>query len=229
MEINDITSSFVNNEAKGSGTLGKEDFLSLLITQLKYQDPLSPMEGTEFASQLAQFSSLEQLTNLNDSMLASIESNFYLTQSINNTMIATLIGKDAKIAGNTIVSNGQENTQLAYNLPSNASTVTINILNEAGEIVRTIENVPTTAGEHKLNWDFSDNDGNSLPEGKYSFEVVALNNEGESIQAETLMYGTIDGIRYTDGGTMLLVNDTEYFLSDILEIINNNSSGEDNG
>jgi flagellar basal-body rod modification protein FlgD len=187
------------------------------------------MEGTEFASQLAQFSSLEQLTNLNDSMLASIESNFYLTQSINNTMIATLIGKDAKIAGNTIVSNGQENTQLAYNLPSNASTVTINILNEAGEIVKTIENVPTTTGEHKLNWDFSDNDGNSLPEGKYSFEVVALNNEGESIQAETLMYGTIDGIRYTDGGTMLLVNDTEYFLSDILEIINNNSSGEDNG
>jgi len=225
MEIYDVTSNFVNGEPKGKSTLGKDDFLKLMITQLRYQDPLSPLEGTEFASQLAQFSSLEQLTNLNDSVNASIESNFYLTQSINNTLVATLIGKDVKIAGNSIVNKGQENIQIGYNLPSNAFSATIKIFNEAGVLVKTIENVPTNSGEHKQNWDFTDNDGNRLPEGKYRFEVEALNNDGESIQADTFMYGTIGGIRYTDTGTMLLVNDTEYFLSDILEIINNTGGG----
>jgi flagellar basal-body rod modification protein FlgD len=224
MEINDITSSYVNGEAKGKSALGKDDFLKLMITQLKYQDPLSPMEGTEFATQLAQFSSLEQLTNLNDSVNSSIESNFYLTQSINNTMVAALIGKNVKVAGNSIKNSGQENIQLGYNIPSNAHSASIKIYNEAGVLVNTIENIPASSGEHKLNWDFTDNEGNRLPEGKYRFEVEALNNDGESIQADTFTFGTIDGIRYTDDGTMLIVNDTEYFLSDILEIIN--SDGE---
>jgi len=225
MEIGDITSTYVNSEPQGKSILGKDDFLKLMITQLRYQDPLSPMEGTEMATQLAQFSSLEQLTNLNDSVNAGVEANFYLAQSINNTLVATLIGKDVKVAGNSFENNGQDNIQFGYNLPTNASSATINIYNEAGVLVRTIENVETTSGDHKLNWDFTDNDGNRLPEDKYRFEIETKNNDGESIQAQTFTFGTISGIRFTETGTVLLVNNIEYFLSDIVEIVNNSSEG----
>ncbi len=227
MEITDVTSTYVNGEARGKSTLGKDDFLKLMLTQLKYQDPLSPLEGTEFAAQLAQFSSLEQLTNLNESVNSSIESNFYLTQSINNTMVATLIGKDVKVAGNSIENSGQENVQLGFNLPKNASKVTIKIYNKAGIEIRTIENLPSSAGEHKFNWDFTDNEGNRLPEGTYRFEVEALDSEGKNIQVNRYLFGRISGVRFTESGTMLLVNDTEYFLSDILEIINPGEGGND--
>ena len=93
-----------------NGTLGKDDFLKLMIAQLKNQDPLNPMNGTEYAAQLAQFTSLEQLTNLNANVSKSIDTNYVLTQSINNTLAATLIGKEVKINGNTIQNNGQEST-----------------------------------------------------------------------------------------------------------------------
>ncbi|MDP3830447.1 MAG: flagellar hook capping FlgD N-terminal domain-containing protein, partial [Ignavibacteriaceae bacterium] len=96
------------NTPKGKASLGKDDFMKLMLTQLKHQDPLNPMEGSEFAAQLAQFSSLEQLSNLNELTAQSIDANYYLTQSINNTMTATLIGKDVKLSGNVLNVKGDE-------------------------------------------------------------------------------------------------------------------------
>ena len=84
--------SYANSQqAKGSTELGKDDFLNLMITQMKYQDPLNPMDSNEYAAQLAQFSSLEQLTNLNNSVNESIDINYLLTQSINNTILSSSI------------------------------------------------------------------------------------------------------------------------------------------
>ncbi len=230
MEIGDVGQGYGNTNAtaQGSTVLGKDDFMKLLIAQLKNQDPLNPMDGTEFASQLAQFSSLEQLSNLNQNVMDSIQANYYLTQSINNTLTATLIGKGVKISGNTIKNSGQDNVDFGYNLPSNAVTGTVKIYNEAGEVVKTLENVPLSAGDHKLSWDFTDDDGNTVPEGDYTFKVEAQDSEGNDIDAQTFMYGTIDGVKFTENGTMLLVNGTDYNLSDILEILDD-PNGENNG
>lgn len=230
MEIGDVTQGYgnTNTVAQGSSVLGKDDFMKLLIAQLKNQDPLSPMDGTAFASQLAQFSSLEQLSNLNQNIMDSIQANYYLTQSINNTLTATLIGKGVKISGNTIKNSGQGSIDFGYNLPSNAVTGTVTIYNSAGDVVKTMENVPLTSGDHKLSWDFTDDDGNTVPEGDYTFKVDAQDSEGNDIDAQTYMYGTIDGVKFTENGTMLLVNGTDYNLSDILEILND-PNGEGNG
>ena len=89
------------NTTQGKSELGKDDFLKLMIEQMKNQDPLSPMEGTEFTAQLAQFSSLEQLSNMSDSLEQSINANYQLTQAVNNTMTAALIGKEVKLEGTT--------------------------------------------------------------------------------------------------------------------------------
>ncbi len=229
MEINDITQGYgTAGAAQGKSVLGKDDFMKLMIAQLKNQDPLNPMDGTEFAAQLAQFSSLEQLSNLNQNVMDSIQANYYLTQSINNTLTATLIGKDVKISGNVINYTGGDDARIGYELPHNAVSTTVKIYNEAGDVVKTIENVPMTAGSHKLSWDFTDDDGNSVAEGKYTFKVEAKDSSGNDIEVTNNVYGSIEGVKFTENGTMLIVNGLEYNLSDILEILNE-TGGEGNG
>lgn len=206
--------------------MGKDDFLKLMIEQLKNQDPMDPLDGSEYAAQLAQFTSLEQLTNLNDSMSASIDANYLLTQSINNTMTATLIGNEAKVGGNDFVYTGQDNVQIGYDLPANASSVEVNIYNEAGALVKTYENSPTEPGDHKLSWDFTDSNGSKLPVGNYRFEVNAKSNSGEDMTLTTYKFGTIDGIRFTEQGALMMIGGASYLPSDILELINPNSLGD---
>ena len=222
-ELTNYTSSYTANSA--NATMGKDDFLKLMLTQLKNQDPLSPLEGTEFAAQLAQFTSLEQLMNLNDSMETSIDANYYLTQSINNTLAATLIGKDVKLSTNEFSFSNQENMTLGYNLSSQASSISIKVYNDSGALVKTIENAPKMSGDNKLIWDFTDNEGNKVPQGKYRFEIEATDSQDQPISASKFIVGKIDGVKYSDYGTKLLINGSDYLLSDILEIYNSANGG----
>ena len=220
--LSEMNSGYGSNSITNGAVMGKEDFLKLMLAQLQNQDPLSPMEGTEFAAQLAQFTSLEQLMNLNDSMDVSINANYLLSQSINNTLAATLIGKEVKLNGNSFQNNGQENQTLGYNLSTAASSVTVKIYNESGALIKTIENAPKNSGDNKLIWDFTDNDGNSVPEGKYRFEVEPKDAESNLLSYSTYVLGKIDGVKFTENGTMLVVNGAEYNLSDIMEIYDSN-------
>jgi flagellar basal-body rod modification protein FlgD len=206
--------------ASTQGTLGKNDFLNLMIAQLKYQDPMSPMDGTQFASQLAQFSSLEQLTNLNTNVENSINANYVLTQSINNTMSASLIGKSVKLSGSSVQYANQDNVQLGYNLPSDAVSAQVNVYDSNGNIVKTINNAPTSSGDHQLSWDFTDNNGNKVPVGTYTFDVTAKDTSQSDMTATYFKYGTIDGIKFSDSGAQLMVDGVTYSLSDISEIDN---------
>lgn len=206
--------------AKGKSELGKDDFLKLMITQLKNQDPTEPLDSSAYASQLAQFSSLEQLTNINTSLNTSLDANYLLTLSINNTMSASWIGKDAKLSGNVLNNNGQEKISLGYNLPAEASDVTIKIYNKSGALVKTIENCEKNAGDHKLSWDFYDNNGVKLAKGDYTFSVEAKTTDGKSMTVESYRIGTIDSVKYTSSGTVLMIGNVGYSLSDIAEILN---------
>ena len=226
--ISDVLSGYSNygsSSASGTTAMGKEDFLKLMLAQLQNQDPLSPMEGTEFASQLAQFTSLEQLINLNDAMDTSINADYFLSQSINNTLAATLIGKEVKLSGNSFQNNGEENTTLGYNLSNMASSVTVKIYNENGQLVRTIENAPKSSGDNKLIWDFTDNEGNSVAQGKYTFRVEPKDSEDNLISYTDFVLGNIEGVKFTSEGTMLVVNVAQYYLSDIMEIYNSSNEG----
>jgi flagellar basal-body rod modification protein FlgD len=210
-------------QPKGGDTMDKDAFLELMIAQLKNQDPLNPMDGTEYAAQLAQFSSLEQLTNLNDAVNKSIDANYYLTQSINNTLTATLIGNDVKLASPVLQNVGQESVDLGYNFSSDVSQAKIEIYNENGALIKTISEENISAGDHKLSWDFSDNNGNKMPYGKYTYKVTGVDVSGNEITASTYGIGTIDGVKFTENGTTLIVDGVEYSLADVIEILNNNS------
>jgi len=223
--VNNITNTAASADVKpNKGTLGKDDFLKLMIKQLKNQDPLNPLDGTEYASQLAQFSSLEQLTNLNSSITKSMDVNYLLTQSINNTMVATLIGKEVKIDGNNLNVVGQEKIEVGYNLPAQAKSVVVKIKDSNGNVVRLLDG-SVESGRSKVSWDLCDNNGEKVKNGNYTFEVEAYSMSGEKLTLSTYKIGLIDGVRFTDKGSMLLVGGAEYSISDILEILNSLNNG----
>ncbi|MFZ2864095.1 MAG: flagellar hook capping FlgD N-terminal domain-containing protein [Ignavibacteriaceae bacterium] len=220
--VSGVNSGYGTGSLAGKTSMGKEDFLKLMLAQLKNQDPLSPMEGTEFAAQLAQFTSLEQLINLNKAMDTSINADYFLSQSINNTLAATLIGKEVKLNVNSFQNTGAENVTLGYNLSTKASSCSVKIYNESGKLVKTIEPAPKNSGDNKLIWDFYDNDGNKVPEGKYTFKVEAKDSKDNLISYSDFVLGKIDGVKFTEMGTMLVVDGANYYLSDIMEIYNPN-------
>lgn len=199
--------------------MGKDAFLELMIAQLQNQDPLEPMDGTDYSAQLAQFSSLEQLQNINDSINQSIDANYLLTQSINNTMTAGLIGKDVKIAGDNITYTGQDVTGIGYELPADAKDVEVKIYDDAGKLVKTFTDLENDKGEYKLSWDFTDDDGRDVSHGNYRVEVNAKTLDGEDMVATQYLIGNIGGVRFTNTGTAIMVDGVEYAISDVFEIL----------
>lgn len=223
--VSTTSSTNTTNVSANKSAMGKDDFLKLMIAQLKNQDPLNPMDGTAYASQLAQFSSLEQLTNLNTNISDMLGSNQTIAASINNTTLAALIGKDVKLDGSTLKLAGQDSISLGYELPQAASSVKVKIYNSNGALVKTIDSAPTTTGTNKLSWDLSDNNGKKLSDGTYTFTVEALDMNKQSIKTNGFIEGTISGVRYTEKGTVLLIDGAEYSLSSILEVKNPGNGG----
>ena len=206
---------------ESKSAMDKDAFLKLMIAQLQNQDPLEPMDGTDYSAQLAQFSSLEQLNNINESLNNSIDANYLLTQSVNNTMTATLIGKDAKIAGTTIAYEDQENAQFGYILPADAKDLKVSVKNASGVTVKVFDDLKSAQGDYKLDWDFTDDNGEKVKKGNYTFELSASTLNGEKMTAAQYLIGTIDGVRFNAQGTSLLINGLEYSISDVFEILQN--------
>ena len=109
----DSSQQLASFTSASEASLSRDDFLQLLVTQLGNQDPLNPMDGQEFAAQLAQFSSLEQLININESMIQSGEINGLLAQSVNAGVAADLIGKTIEAEGDQFQYSGEDSTSLA--------------------------------------------------------------------------------------------------------------------
>ncbi len=200
--------------AGGAQAMGQDAFLKLLTTQLKYQDPLKPMDNTQFVSQLAQFSQLEQLTNLNQTM-TTMGSNF---STLNNNQVVNLIGKNVIAQGGTILLNGGSPPSLAYSLNGNVSTVTISITDAAGSLVRTIQMGPQSSGNQVAAWDGLNNTGTAVPQGSYSFSISAKDPTGAAVGSTTYTQGPVTGITYNNGIAYLVVNGTPVPASGLLQI-----------
>jgi len=224
------SSSSTISSSDTNADISKSEFLQLMITQLQYQDPLNPTDSVDYSAQLAQFSSLEQLTNLNDKLSQLVETNYYLTQSVYNTMTTNLIGKEAKVSSDELVNSGQDSITLGFNLSGTPTSTTIKIYNSAGKLVRTIDDGSFSSGDNKLSWDFTDDNGNALANGTYTFKVEAKGTGDTDLTASTFVYGSIGSVKYTDSGTMVVINGVSYSISDLLEIVNaEDTSGDSTG
>jgi len=201
-----------------NGDFSKTEFLKLLVTQLQNQNPLSPMEGQEFASQLAQFTSVEQLTSINDNIMEGTNADLILTQSVNNTLAANFVGKEVTSLGNTVTLVSGDSPSVGFVLNDYADTVKVNIYDDAKNLVRTLETSGLESGMQSMKWDGLGKDGTELAGGNYTFEVEALSEDNDQIGVTELTKGIVSTVRYTDGMAVLIVNGNEVALADVLEI-----------
>jgi flagellar basal-body rod modification protein FlgD len=199
-------------------SLGKDDFLQLLITKLEHQDPLNPMEDEDFIAQLAQFSSLEQMYNIAEGIASSNEWDYLQMQSINNVMASGLIGRDVKAEYSGVYVDASNEPQITYTMSSAADEVTFVIKDEMGTIVATLTQDSVEAGVNTFTWDGTDDLGNRVDEGYYLIEATATTGAGTTIKPGLSLVGTVEAVIYRDGSAYLRVGGTEVPLGDIAAI-----------
>lgn len=197
-----------------SKTMGKDAFLKLLITQLQHQDPLNPADSTEFTSQLAQFSSLEQLSNVNDN-LADLK--LYQASS-NNAQAVSFIGKDIVSKGKSLQVKSGQPVACEFELKAAAKRVAVSIYDATGNFVKDIQATALSAGKQSLSWDAKDRNGNTVPDGAYSFEVQAEGATGEKLDVTTYSKGTVTGVTFEDGITYLIVGRSKVAIGDVTQV-----------
>ena len=216
--INNIQGTANNIANVGSSNLGKDDFLNLLVTQLRYQDPLEPMQDSDLVAQLAQFSSLEKLSNINTSLDYSTQLDYILSQTIANTMATTIIGKEVVAEGDAIYHEYDSDSRINFELDNDALNVEVKIYNESGTLVRTINEQNLEKGSNYVTWDGKDNSGSKVAGGDYTFEVTAKDSSDESVGVKTRIIGIVQSVRYEDGQGYLIVEGRKIDMSDIIEI-----------
>lgn len=217
--INSILHPAVQEETKKTGdTLGKDDFLKMLTAQLQYQNPMDPMKDDQFVSQMAQFSSLEQLQNINSTMLQNSQWDMLLSQTINNTMATSLIGKtvDAEVSSVNLQKGGSAN--ITFSSSDFALDGMITIFGADGNVVRTIPLSQVKAGQNSTYWNGKDNEGNELSSGTYSYQIDLKDAQGKSVTVSGYCNGVVEGVKYVDGQAMLLVNGNYIPLSQVREV-----------
>lgn len=177
----------------------QDRFLTLLVTQLKNQDPLNPLDNAEITSQMAQLSTVNGITQLNTTLLA-LSGQMDMTQSM---QAAALVGKDVLVPGDKIALANGVAMPFGVDIVTGASDVKVTIVDGAGQVVRTLELGPQDVGVVSLEWDGLNDSGTALPDGAYYARVAATDADGGELAAGTVSYGRVNGVSYAANGLQL--------------------------
>lgn len=147
-----------------------------------------------------------------------MEADLILTQAINNTLAATLIGQEAKALGNTIEFTSGESTEIHFQLGEFSEDVMVEIRDQAGNVIKKIDVNALSSGDHSVEWDGTNEHGEEMPEGDYTFSVTAKDVNGVELNARELVVGLISSVRFESGSAVLVVGGREISFSSVLEI-----------
>lgn len=208
-----------NAKATGSQqSLGKDDFLQLLVTKMQNQDPLSPMEDEDFIAQLAQFSSLEQMNNIADGIATSNQWDLLQMQSLNNALASGLIGKEIKAEYSGVYIEDGKSATVSFTMPEGASQVELTIKDVSGNIVATVSKFNVGSGVNSIVWDATDARGNRVDDGFYTVEAKATRATGTTFSPSLSLVGKVDTVVYRDGNAYVSVNGVDIPLGDIAAV-----------
>lgn len=210
--ITDGTGAVLGQAGRDYSQVSKLDFMTLLVAQIKNQDPTSPMDNAQFTSQITQFSMLEQL----ETMSAALEDNVAVGTAINNTAMLALVGRNVTVAGNDVSVSGGVASENMIAAGGNGKA-TIKITDENGRVVRTFTQ-SVTKGLNDVDWDGQTDDGVAAPDGKYTISAEVKDNNGEAVTFTNLMTGAVSGLRYSDNQAIVMVNGEEFYVSEIYKV-----------
>ena len=220
--VQNATSAAASNLASTRNLLAdtQDRFLTLLVTQLQNQDPLNPMDNAQITSQVAQLSTVTGINQLNDTLLA-LSGQLDVSQSM---QAAGLIGKEILVPGAKISvgtgENGTQVTSFGMELLSDAAKVKVNIMDNAGRVVRSMEIDHVSAGVHSLGWDGLDDVGATVPDGAYSVQLSAFNAQEAPVAVGSLTSGRVSSVASSNNGVKLdLGLAGSFLLSDVRKIM----------
>lgn len=202
------------------GKLGKDEFLQLLTTQLRYQDPMNPMDGHQLAADLAQFSGLEQLLNINDQLAAQAGSTDVILSAINNSVAISTIGKTILMPGDQMMiaddGTGTLDGTIVADIPTEGIAA-LEVVDASGSVVATVQLGYIAAGDAQ-----TFNVGAAaqhLTPGLYSARVTVLDDKGIAVPQTTYFTGKVDGLSYSPTGAVLTSGPVDIPIGSIRRII----------
>jgi flagellar basal-body rod modification protein FlgD len=201
--------------AQPGGAMGKDQFLQLLVAQLKNQDPMNPSNGQEMAAQLAQFSSLEQLTQIGASMEAQ---GSYLQGVIGSLAVngaQGAVGKPVVAYGNHVYVPAEGDASVRFAVGGGGGSATLRIFDAAGKEISSRELGTMTAGEHSADLG---NLTTGLKAGWYTYAVDVVDPAGKPVTTTTYTAATVDGLRYSPEGPLLTAGELTIPYEALVEI-----------
>lgn len=218
---------------KSKNDLGKDDFLKLLVTQLRYQDPMNPMENTEFVAQLAQFRSMESSSNiesaikkLDDSFQGTLKAQNYAAQSMTNTSAVSLIGKQVRMKQTDInwTAAAGDSVKMKVDLGNNKSAV-MQIKDADGNLIKSIDVQKTdNSSDVNVEWDGTDDQGKIAASKKYE---IHFENEANDPSVYAFVEDKATGVRFANDGAMVQVGNQELSIGKIIDVAGGSSYGAD--
>jgi len=215
--VSDVTVTGALQDAQNTGKqsvqLAKDfdQFLILLTTQLQNQDPLNPMDSSEFTNQLVQFSQVEQAINANQKLddLVSLQ-----LGSISSVALG-YVGLDVNYIGDEMNYDGSSPVTVSYAMSEDAYSTKINVYNEKGELVFS-DTAAKTAGKHEYVWHGDHMGGGKVEPGTYKVTIDSLDSEGEAIDTSTVVSGRVRGIESQNGVVYLLIGERAVPLGQVI-------------
>ena len=198
------------------GNLGKNEFLKLLVAQLKNQDPMNPQNGQELAAQLAQFSSLEQLTEINETLATQGSAFDGVISEMQATGAQSLLGKKVLAASDQVIVREGEDTSAMVAVGGKGGVATLKVFDASGNPIASRPLGTLSAGQHELDFDSLAPD---LAKGQYRYTVDVVDSSGAAVAAETYTTGKVDGVRYTGTGPYLSTDGLYVPFSAIVEVV----------
>ncbi|MBU0552948.1 hypothetical protein KKF91_03800 [Myxococcota bacterium] len=191
----------------------KEGFLKLLVAQISNQDPMAPNSSEQYVQQLTQFSTLEQLMNLN----AGVET-LSLGQLSNNSQEAIgFVGKSIVTRGDHLDLEANASAEMSFGLSGQADEVTIKVMDEQGRVVHEGKLYDPEGARVRYTWDGRDADGERLPPGRYQVSVEARGAAGP-VGVDLLTEGFVDGVRYDNGYPELMIGARRVRMNEVIEV-----------
>ena len=203
-----------SKSAQASGKLKKNlnRFLNMLVTQLKNQDPMNPLNANEFTTQLVQFASVEQQIYQN----ANLEKLVSLQQTSQTSDMVSYLGTTIESDGNQTTYDGTP-VDFTYNLQQNAASVTISVRDQAGVTVFSADG-DGAIGSHNFTWDGTNDFGDNQKNGAYTIVVSAQDAASELLDVSQTIFGKVTGAGVTDGKVTLFVGDVEVPMDNVVSV-----------